>query len=200
MSSGSSLKSLIRPRRLAIIVANVRPGGTDDVKNGYKLTLNCIDCGVTFAWSVLPKQLLAAKIAKPSRCPSCRRKRRERVWITQGHPYLSSTSDSHLHRGNITACKLIRHPNPSGIQGHRNPTNEEIRAGWTPFTASSGTYDIAGSTLTMRPIVAKNPGGQGKATNRATVKVEKDNLWFSLIETPAGKIQYPSTSKDMRVE
>ena len=27
---------------------------------------------------------------------------------------------------------------------------------WNPFTAQSGTYEIAGTTLTRRPVVAKN--------------------------------------------
>ena len=27
---------------------------------------------------------------------------------------------------------------------------------WSPFTANSGTYEIKGTTLTRRPLVAKN--------------------------------------------
>ena len=37
------------------------------MKNGYKLKTKCKDCGVTFEWSVLPTQLLTAKMAEPSR-------------------------------------------------------------------------------------------------------------------------------------
>ena len=29
---------------------------------------------------------------------------------------------------------------------------------WDAFTANSGTYQVSGSTLTTRPLVAKNPG------------------------------------------
>ena len=32
---------------------------------------------------------------------------------------------------------------------------------WDAFTANSGTYQISGSTLTTRPVVAKNPGVMG---------------------------------------
>jgi Probable zinc-ribbon domain len=49
------------------------------VTNGYKLTSKCIDCGITFEWPLLPRQLLAEKMVKPGRCPSCRRAKRERV-------------------------------------------------------------------------------------------------------------------------
>lgn len=56
----------------------------DDVKkNGYQLKLQCKDCGATFDWWALPTQLLPAKLMKPSRCPSCRRSKRDRVQKTR---------------------------------------------------------------------------------------------------------------------
>ena len=90
-------------------------------------------------------------------------------------------------------------PRPS-FKVAAKPTAEEMSAASGPYTANSGTYEISGSTLTMRPMVAKNPDGQGKATNRATVKVEKDNLWFTLIENVTGKLANPTTAKYVRVE
>jgi hypothetical protein len=80
------------------------------------------------------------------------------------------------------------------------PTPEEMSAGWGFYTANSGTYELSGSTVTMRPMVSKNPGNQGKGTNRATIKLEKDNLWFTLIENASGKIVNPTTAKYVRVE
>jgi hypothetical protein len=80
------------------------------------------------------------------------------------------------------------------------PTPEEMQAAWGPYTANSGSYEISSSTLIMRPIVAKNPATQGKALNRATIKLEGDNLWMTLIDTGAGKVQYPTTAKYVRVE
>ena len=41
------------------------------------------------------------------------------------------------------------------------PTDAEKIAAfeeWNPFTANSGTYEIKGTTLTRRPVVAKNAG------------------------------------------
>ena len=79
-------------------------------------------------------------------------------------------------------------------------THEEMQAAWAPYTANSGTYELSGSTLVMRPMVAKNPAAQGNAVNRATIKLEGDNLWMTLIDTAAGKVQYPTTTKYVRVE
>ena len=33
---------------------------------------------------------------------------------------------------------------------------------WRALTANAGTYEVTGSTLTMTPTVAKNPGIMGK--------------------------------------
>jgi hypothetical protein len=91
-------------------------------------------------------------------------------------------------------------PRPA-IKVAAKPTPEEMSAAWGPYTANSGTYEFSGSTLTMRHIVAKNPANQeGKGITRATIKMEKDSLWMTVIETSAGKVQYPTTAKYVRVE
>lgn len=41
------------------------------------------------------------------------------------------------------------------------PTLEELQAEWGPFVANAGTYEVSGTTVTLRAIVAKNPRGQG---------------------------------------
>jgi hypothetical protein len=49
---------------------------------------------------------------------------------------------------------------------------------WNPFTANAGTYEIKGSTLTRRPIVAKNQTVM--TTNpafSAEFKLEGNTLW-----------------------
>lgn len=90
-------------------------------------------------------------------------------------------------------------PRPA-IKNPAKPTAEELNAAWGPYVANSGTYELSGSTLTMRQIVAKNPANQGKSVTKATIKIEKDNLWFSLIENSGGKIEYPNTIKYVRIE
>ena len=91
-------------------------------------------------------------------------------------------------------------PRPS-VKDPTKATREELLAAWQPFTSNSGTYDVSGSTLTMRQMVAKNAENQGKAITRATIKLEGDNLWVTIIEVPgSGKVQYPTTGKYVRVE
>ena len=84
----------------------------------------------------------------------------------------------------------------------QKPTFEEMLTQWGPFQANAGTYELSGTTLTTRPIVAKNPALQGKGFGRYTIKLDGQNLWTTLVETTAanGKIEYPATVKWVRVE
>ena len=91
-------------------------------------------------------------------------------------------------------------PRPS-IKDATQATREELVAAWGPFTSNSGTYELAGSTLPMRHIVAKNADNQGKGVTRATIKLEGDNLWMTVPEVPGiPKIEYPTSAKYVRVE
>ena len=36
-------------------------------------------------------------------------------------------------------------------------TADELRATWGPFVGEAGTYELTGDTLTVHPLVAKNP-------------------------------------------
>jgi hypothetical protein len=81
------------------------------------------------------------------------------------------------------------------------PTAEEMQAQWGPFAANAGTYELSGTTLTRRAIVAKNPANQyGKVGTRSTIKLDGNNLWITTTENVTGKVEYPSTFKYMRVE
>jgi hypothetical protein len=82
------------------------------------------------------------------------------------------------------------------------PTAEEMQAQWGPFAANAGTYELSGSTLTRRAMVAKNPLLQGsKGATRSTIKVDQNNLWITTTENAGtGKVEYPSTLKYARIE
>ena len=55
---------------------------------------------------------------------------------------------------------------------------------WAPFTANAGTYSVKGTTVTTRPLVAKNQGVmQGTGGLTREFKVEGKTLW--LIQKPA---------------
>jgi hypothetical protein len=93
-------------------------------------------------------------------------------------------------------------PRPStGYRTPGKPTLEELQAQWGPFVANAGTYELAADILTLRAVVAKNPGAQ-RANNftRLTVKLEGHSLWLTPIENEAGRISLPVTLKFERVE
>jgi hypothetical protein len=81
------------------------------------------------------------------------------------------------------------------------PTAEELQARWGPFQANAGTYELAGSTLTLRLMVSKNPTDQ-RSVNfaRLTVEMDGDRLWLTPIANPAGRIVAGVTTEYVRVE
>ncbi|MDP2320369.1 MAG: lipocalin-like domain-containing protein [Acidobacteriota bacterium] len=69
---------------------------------------------------------------------------------------------------------------------------------WNAFTANSGTYQISGSTLTTRPMVAKNPGVMGTS---ATREFKIDGKTLTLIQkSAAGQPASQTTTKLTRLE
>ena len=80
-------------------------------------------------------------------------------------------------------------------------TAEELRAIWGPFSGEAGTYEIANNTITMRPIVAKNPAAMvSGAFTTYTIKLLGDTLWVTELRTHRGPFANPVTIKSMRVE
>jgi hypothetical protein len=79
-------------------------------------------------------------------------------------------------------------------------TVEELLARWGPFQANAGTYELSGSTLTLRLLVSNNPAGQRGTFARLTVKMEGDRLWLTPIENAAGRIVAGVTTEYVRVE
>jgi hypothetical protein len=58
-----------------------------------------------------------------------------------------------------------------------NPTVEQLLAAWGPFGASGGPYEIAGDTIVMHTIVAKNPFPGAERVDRFTFRIVGDSLW-----------------------
>jgi len=88
---------------------------------------------------------------------------------------------------------------PVKVQG--KPTLEETLERWGPFVANAGTYELSGTTLTMRAMVAKNPAIQGEKDGvRFTIKLDGNNLWLTQLENASGKIANPTTAKYERLE
>ena len=66
-----------------------------------------------------------------------------------------------------------------------HPTEAEELASVRAFVANSGTYDLTDSTLTVRPIVSRNPNfatdlpnSGHQRTNRFSYRIQGDTLWL----------------------
>jgi hypothetical protein len=70
---------------------------------------------------------------------------------------------------------------------------------WAPFTANSGTYTIKGSTLSTKPLVAKNEGVMQGAGQTREFKVEGNTLWL-IAKPAAGQPGAETRTKLTRVE
>jgi hypothetical protein len=73
---------------------------------------------------------------------------------------------------------------------------------WQPFVANSGVYELKGSTLTTRPIVAKTSAVMANKTGQAfEMKMDGTSLWLTQTIGPTGdKVANPTTVRLTRVE
>ena len=79
-------------------------------------------------------------------------------------------------------------------------TANELRAVWGRFAANAGTYVLSGDTLTLRPIVAKNPAIMAPGYfQKAKFRILGDSLWVRVFATSAGPANEPE-GKLVRVE
>jgi hypothetical protein len=74
-------------------------------------------------------------------------------------------------------------------------TNEQLGLLFVPFTANAGTYRHTGSTITLSPVVAKNPAVMAGKPFSVVVRIKGDTLWASPTGLGAG-----STTTWVRVE
>ena len=70
---------------------------------------------------------------------------------------------------------------------------------WDAFTANSGTYQVSGSTVTTRPLVAKNPGVMAGPTAMREFRIEGNTLTL-IQKSAAGQPVSTTTIRLTRVE
>lgn len=70
---------------------------------------------------------------------------------------------------------------------------------WDAFTANSGTYQVSSSTLTTRPLVAKNPGVMTGPVGTRTFRIEGNTLTL-IQKSAAGQPVSETTTRLTRVE
>jgi hypothetical protein len=70
---------------------------------------------------------------------------------------------------------------------------------WNLFQANSGTYEIKGTTLTRRPLVAKNQDVMIGPPNTAEIKLDGDVMWL-VSKSAAGQPVSETRAKLTRLE
>ena len=68
---------------------------------------------------------------------------------------------------------------PRSLFKGEDPTNEEKIAAYDSFVANSGTYEVAGTTLTLHPMVARSPNFMAGGVSRVQLRIEGTTLWLT---------------------
>ena len=78
---------------------------------------------------------------------------------------------------------------------------DEVRAAWAPFRAQAGTYEVSDTTLTTRPMVAKNPSTMAPGVMLAyAFRLRGDTLWLRQVHGPGGPMVSSATFEYRRIE
>ena len=88
------------------------------------------------------------------------------------------------------------------IKDVAKPTEPELRARydhWNPVTGQTGTYRITGSTVTLRPLAAKNQDVMNGPEIVREFKIDGNTLTW-VFRSAAGQPQSTTTTKLTRVE
>src|SRR4029453_10189901 len=59
------------------------------------------------------------------------------------------------------------------------PTPEEKIKAFDSLVANSGTYEVSGATITVRPMVARSPNFMAGGSSKYQFRAEGDNLWLT---------------------
>jgi hypothetical protein len=59
------------------------------------------------------------------------------------------------------------------------PTTEEKVMAFDSLVSSAGTYEVSGSTIAVRPMVARNPNFMAGGSSRYEFRAEGDTLWLT---------------------
>src|SRR5712692_5501730 len=74
---------------------------------------------------------------------------------------------------------LVPGNQPRALFKAQEPTNEEKIPAFDSFIANTGTYEVTGSTLTIRPIVARYPNFMAGGFEKYQFRIEGNTLWLT---------------------
>ena len=75
---------------------------------------------------------------------------------------------------------LVPGDKPRTLFKESNPTDKEKLEAFDSFIANSGTYEVAGSTITVHPVVAKVPNFMAGGSAKYQFRIEGNTLWLNL--------------------
>ncbi len=68
---------------------------------------------------------------------------------------------------------------PRTLAAKDSATDAEKLAAYNSFVANTGTYEVADSTLTIHPVVARSPNFMSGGSDKYHFRVSGDTLWLS---------------------
>jgi lipocalin-like protein len=68
---------------------------------------------------------------------------------------------------------------PRALAATDSATDAEKIAAYDSFVANAGTYEVADSTLTIHPVVARSPNFMSGGSDKYRFSVSGDTLWLS---------------------
>lgn len=68
---------------------------------------------------------------------------------------------------------------PRTLAAKDSVTDAEKLAAYDSFIANAGTYEVADSTLTIHPVVARSPNFMSGGSDKYDFRVSGDTLWLS---------------------
>jgi hypothetical protein len=105
----------------------------------------------------------------------------------------TGTHYSRIYIASDIPRKAIKDPNSA--------TAAELLSTWGPFVAASGTYDIDGDTVNLRPLIAKNPQVMAPGVDDVfSFKLKGKILAITSVRNAGGAIKDPTTFTFTRVE
>jgi hypothetical protein len=68
---------------------------------------------------------------------------------------------------------------PRALAAKDTATDAEKLAAYNSFVANTGTYEVADSTLTIHPVVARSPNFMSGGSDKYQFRISGDTLWLS---------------------
>ena len=92
---------------------------------------------------------------------------------TTVQPSLYLFTDQHYSMMRVTGNQ------PRALAAKDSVTAAEKIAAYDSFVANSGTYEVADSTITVHPVVARSPNFMAGGSDKYRFRVAGDTLWLS---------------------